>query len=973
VKVLIAFMLTLVSCIVYAQVDTTTPGWMTFPVSPITPLTDGLLDSILLSGRPADQRIVVQDGHFHVQGGERIRFWGTNLTFSSCFPAKDSATLLAQNLARMGFNIIRFHHMDNRDIWQDNANSILDPEKLDRLDWLIYQLKKRGVYSNINLHVSRNYPGFDFSNAPRLIRYGKIVDHFYGPFIDLQKQYARDLLDRVNPYTGLKLTQDPAIAMVEINNENSLLKLLDGPTYEELPELFRSALQPQWEAWLTARYGTLSAMSAAWNNGVTPTGSEMLANPDFADSLNSWNFQAVSGAPPVFARDTLLPDTPYIRVTLTDTADVSWGYQIYQLNMPIKDSAAYTVTFRAKANPARYFYIALMHSAPGHYEHVSNDAKIWVDSTWQTDTFYLTTGSVIDTVPVRFNMGFGDQPGEFCLDAISLKEGMTPFADTGTITGVGLPGSLPLPNTMRDFRLFLIDRENDYSQTMKRFLKDTLEVSALLSGTQCEYGGYYGLHRESRLFDYIDIHAYWQHPHFPGTAWDKTNWDIPNTPMSADTTGGPIYRWSSSHLEGMPFSISEADHPFPNDFAAEGLIMDAACALHKDWDAVYQFCYMSQLTGFDQNKVINYFDLGSHSTKVVSSVLGALLFRQAMVESAPQTINVDLPLPAMAMTLPLEYVNSDGWLNEKLIQKNAIIGTRFGLRFSDTGSTAPVLPDYPLSDSLIRTNDLTWSPAGSDSFFLVHTDRAVCATGSIGGKTLALNGVRLTALPPDDGFAVAGLVSLDSLPLTTSRRMLFCSMSRSENSNMGWNAERTTLGADWGTAPVVSQIVPAALSVPGDSFRAYSLNSLGQIIDTLPVYPRADACSLFVGDSAPSLWYYLERTGTAGIGSQRAANGAPSLSVFPNPFNPTVVVLFCQPVGTGVETQNIASLRAKPTVKIFTATGRLTADLSSEIKPVDKHGQYRVTWHAQGLATGVYLLKIDGAGLRWRKKLMLIK
>lgn len=40
--------------------------------------------------------------------------------------------------------------------------------------------------------------------------------------IELQKDYARQLLTHRNPYTGLEYRNDPAIVIVEINNENAL-------------------------------------------------------------------------------------------------------------------------------------------------------------------------------------------------------------------------------------------------------------------------------------------------------------------------------------------------------------------------------------------------------------------------------------------------------------------------------------------------------------------------------------------------------------------------------------------------------------------------------------------------------------------------------------------------------------------------------------------------------------------------------
>ncbi len=78
------------------------------------------------------------------------------------------------------------------------------PEPVDRQDYLIAALKKRGIYVNMNLHVGA------LSERAQLHR----------PAHDrLRKGIRRALLTRVNPYTGLSYAADPCVA-VEINNEN---------------------------------------------------------------------------------------------------------------------------------------------------------------------------------------------------------------------------------------------------------------------------------------------------------------------------------------------------------------------------------------------------------------------------------------------------------------------------------------------------------------------------------------------------------------------------------------------------------------------------------------------------------------------------------------------------------------------------------------------------------------------------------
>jgi hypothetical protein len=80
--------------------------------------------------------------------------------------------------------------------------------------------------------------------------YGKTIDQFYRPYIEKQKVYARMLLTHKNPYTGTTYSEEPAVAFVEVNNENSLLS-----SWYLLPQLnkeHKTALIGLWKNWLNS-------------------------------------------------------------------------------------------------------------------------------------------------------------------------------------------------------------------------------------------------------------------------------------------------------------------------------------------------------------------------------------------------------------------------------------------------------------------------------------------------------------------------------------------------------------------------------------------------------------------------------------------------------------------------------------------------------------------------------------------------
>jgi hypothetical protein len=195
--------------------------------------------------------ITAVDGHLQFADGTPVKFWGTNIVAGSCFPDKATADSIAKRLALMGCTILRFHHMDadwaQPNIFGNADNTLsLDASVLDRLDYFIYTLKNRGIYIFLDLLVHRDFKETDgVPNKPPDLG-GKQVAYFSKKLIQLQKQYAGQLLLHKNPYTGLRYVDEPAIVASEFINESSVFIHFSGdictePYREELEQQFKQA------------------------------------------------------------------------------------------------------------------------------------------------------------------------------------------------------------------------------------------------------------------------------------------------------------------------------------------------------------------------------------------------------------------------------------------------------------------------------------------------------------------------------------------------------------------------------------------------------------------------------------------------------------------------------------------------------------------------------------------------------------
>ena len=67
----------------------------------------------------------------------------------------------------------------------------------------------------------------------------------------------------------------------------------------------------------------------------------------------------------------------------------------------------------------------------------------------------------------------------------------------------------------------------------------------------------------------------------------------------------------------MPYTVSEYNHPMPNDFGAEMFPMLTALAAFQDWDAVYQFTYSHSSDELARPHINSCFDLVNHPGQLV--------------------------------------------------------------------------------------------------------------------------------------------------------------------------------------------------------------------------------------------------------------------------------------------------------------------------------------------------------------------
>ncbi len=194
---------------------------------------------------------------FVFEDGTKVKFWGTNFNGWGCFPEHDYAEKLAKRLSKIGLNLVRFHQLDSE--W--NTPNIfaftkgkrmpggqIDPESIDRLDYLIYCLKKEGIYCYMDMFTYRRFRAEEgVENAAALVDAARPLDYFDEKLIELQKKFCKDLWTHENPYTGLRYCDDPVFVLAEVCNESDCFSHYWAMPF---PEPYQTRMLNLFDKWL---------------------------------------------------------------------------------------------------------------------------------------------------------------------------------------------------------------------------------------------------------------------------------------------------------------------------------------------------------------------------------------------------------------------------------------------------------------------------------------------------------------------------------------------------------------------------------------------------------------------------------------------------------------------------------------------------------------------------------------------------
>ena len=227
-------------------------------------LKDSALDFSFLQDAPAGKYGFIHaapDGQFYFENSSKpIRFYGTNICFAALYMQKNECELIAERLARVGYNAVRIHHYDRDIVDRNNTEDShkIRPDNLDKLDYLIYALKKEGIYISIDLFSARQVVKGEFPGLPECGSNGYNTKALLMISPEMRAKFKvlmKEILTHKNPYTGLSWAEDPAFIGISILNENSIYFLLTGRVNKPVLEYYNA----EFDKWAAAKKISVTA------------------------------------------------------------------------------------------------------------------------------------------------------------------------------------------------------------------------------------------------------------------------------------------------------------------------------------------------------------------------------------------------------------------------------------------------------------------------------------------------------------------------------------------------------------------------------------------------------------------------------------------------------------------------------------------------------------------------------------------
>lgn len=402
------------------------------------------------------------------------------------------------------------------------------------------------------------------------------------------------------------------------------------------------------------------------------------------------------------------------------------------------------------------------------------------------------------------------------------------------------PSSVTGGTTGYAFAAFIAETERAFAREMRAFIRDELGCAAPLTALNGASDSRACFEVARGEYDYVDWHAYVDHPTFLGERWK-----LPATLKNKNTIrngGRGVLERAWMRLADRPVTATEWQFAAPGEYRAAGGLLMGAYAAAQAYDGIWRFSW-AESVGAATNayrKSVGFFESTGDPVSLESERAAVCLYRRGdLVENTREYLNQINPL---LLNKPQEGV---------VKSMNSSEGTQWAAWYAKIGSvlstnafengeiSAGIWPGPTTNNKTVVMRHLGLTSVGGDlppaaggqvvvrkdsGYFAVNTENTSGGFAESG----TIDGGALTATVRG-GPAAVWASTLDGRGFAASERILVTHLTDVVNSGIRFADEGRTTLLGWGSLPHLMRDGQADISMRlgrGD-FRVYSLSRDG--------------------------------------------------------------------------------------------------------------------------------------------------
>jgi hypothetical protein len=324
--------------------------------------------------------------------------------------------------------------------------------------------------------------------------------------------------------------------------------------------------------------------------------------------------------------------------------------------------------------------------------------------------------------------------------------------------------------------------------------------------------------------------------------------------MVDDPLNSTVVEMSRTAEAGKPYTVSEINEAFPNDYGAEQIPILAAYGDLQDWDAILWYTFEPKKDADWKPYIGDPFDISLDPIKMPELAAGALTFLRGDVSPARATLLRSYSEQQVFDSYRLWEKDRPYFTAGFPLWKPLVDGSR--IASLDDGPTQKFPPDAQPAPIVSDTAQLTWSASKADTGqVVVDTPRS---QGIIGFSAAHIKPPANLSVDVANPFSAVLLTSLDAQPIARSSHLLLVTGARALNTGMTWNAGHTG-AAQWGSSPTLIEPVSGRIALHGldgaTGAQVQPLDGAGQPLG-LPIAATHDGAAWQISVGLPATTWY---------------------------------------------------------------------------------------------------------------------